>query len=234
MLRHMDRVISKSEEVDTVRINNLSNFQLSILKKAVSFPSVHTIVYSTCSVHKTENEDVVARFLIENRLYGWSVESPIRFIGWRRRGLPHDDLSTEESDALIRCDGEDGMNGFFVALFRKNTPSESISDARLIYEKEFVEHDESMCRGDSISDKDDDYKYGRNEGILHEEKTATNNTNQITSSRSNSSEDYASSVEKVYGKRSSSFLTGDNCKIKRKKAEKFWRPISNTGGNYCK
>ena len=218
MLRHMDRMISKSEEVDTVRINNLSNFQLSILKKAVTFPSVHTIVYSTCSVHKTENEDVVARFLIENRQHGWSVESPTRFIGWRRRGLPHDDLSTEESNALIRCDGEDGMNGFFVALFRKNTPSGSISDARLIYEKEFVEHDESICRGDSISDEGDDYKYGRTKGSLQKEEIATNDTNQMTSSPTNPSEDYAASVGKAYGKRSSSFLTSDNCKIKREKA----------------
>ena len=121
MLRHMDRMVSvEKEQVDIKRITSLSNFQLSILKKASTFPSVNTIVYSTCSVHQVENEDVVARFLAGSRQQGWIIEAPNRFKSWNRRGLTHDGLSAEESNALIRCDGDDETNGFFVALFRKN------------------------------------------------------------------------------------------------------------------
>lgn len=48
------------------RLHQLSNFQLSILRKAASFPGVELIVYSTCSVHAEENEGVVHRFLSEH------------------------------------------------------------------------------------------------------------------------------------------------------------------------
>ena len=41
----------------------LRNFQITALKKAMSFPNVRVIVYSTCSLHKEENESVVAEAL---------------------------------------------------------------------------------------------------------------------------------------------------------------------------
>ena len=129
VLRHMDRITSRLDEVDVKRIKKLSNVQLSILKKAVTFPNVNTIVYSTCSIHEVENEDVVARFLAEYRQEGWGVDYPCRFNEWCRRGRKHVNLSPEESRALIRCDGEDEMNGFFVALLRKKTSSKLITNA---------------------------------------------------------------------------------------------------------
>ena len=41
---------------------------------------------------------------------------------WQRRGLPHEKLTMEQSNCLIRCDPSDGMNGFFIALFMKKCP----------------------------------------------------------------------------------------------------------------
>jgi 25S rRNA (cytosine2278-C5)-methyltransferase len=83
----MDRISQKpSKEIDQDRIANLSSFQSQILRKASSFPNVNTIVYSTCSIHKEENEDVVARFLQEKNNGVWEVSSPTRFNAWNRRG----------------------------------------------------------------------------------------------------------------------------------------------------
>ena len=46
---------SYSEE----RLKKLSSFQSVILKKALSFPAVKKVVYSTCSIHSEENEQVL-------------------------------------------------------------------------------------------------------------------------------------------------------------------------------
>ena len=41
------------------RLQKLSSFQSVILKKALSFPNVKRVVYSTCSIHSKENEEVL-------------------------------------------------------------------------------------------------------------------------------------------------------------------------------
>ena len=45
------------------RLQNLSAFQLSMVKHAMSFPRCTRIVYSTCSIHAQENEGVVSNAL---------------------------------------------------------------------------------------------------------------------------------------------------------------------------
>ncbi|CAN0509795.1 unnamed protein product, partial [Ectocarpus sp. 8 AP-2014] len=45
------------------RVARLAAFQLQGLLKAMSFPQVQRVCYSTCSVHAEENEDVVAKAL---------------------------------------------------------------------------------------------------------------------------------------------------------------------------
>ena len=59
VIRSLDRVyervntLSKSGYVDSVeRIQNLRNFQVRAVRKAMSFPSVSVVVYSTCSVNE--------------------------------------------------------------------------------------------------------------------------------------------------------------------------------------
>ena len=85
ILRLMERKFDQTKSEDNSRVANLSAFQSKILSKACSFPSVDTIVYSTCSIHKEENEDVVAKFLHENS--AWELRCPYRFARWKRRGL---------------------------------------------------------------------------------------------------------------------------------------------------
>lgn len=47
------------------RLQALSGFQRRILSHALRFPAVQRLVYSTCSVHREENEDVVHAVLQE-------------------------------------------------------------------------------------------------------------------------------------------------------------------------
>lgn len=93
------------------RIRKLSAFQRKALSHALSFPSVERVVYSTCSIHQAENEDVVSSVLPLASSLGFELATP--FPQWRRRGLP----VFEGSEHLLRTDPEDGLEGFFISLF---------------------------------------------------------------------------------------------------------------------
>lgn len=94
------------------RIDMLANFQKRILLHAMSFKGVKKIVYSTCSIHKEENEDVV-KYVLENNK---------DFI-LEKINLPEINNNTnsdcEFSDKVIRIEKnyKINTNGFFIALF---------------------------------------------------------------------------------------------------------------------
>lgn len=114
--KSINRTHSDGDSRDS-RLGNLRRFQVKALLHALTCPSASVVVYSTCSVNVEENESVVAEALATHRALGWSLSPPARFASWPRRGLPHECISMEESGCLLRCLPEDGMNGFFVALF---------------------------------------------------------------------------------------------------------------------
>ncbi|KAL6630083.1 hypothetical protein ACP70R_029848 [Stipagrostis hirtigluma subsp. patula] len=93
------------------RVMKLSAFQKKALSHALSFPSVERVVYSTCSIHQAENEDVVNAVLPLATSLGFELGTP--FPQWHRRGLP----VFEGSEHLLRTDPEDGLEGFFISLF---------------------------------------------------------------------------------------------------------------------
>ncbi len=132
--------LADSKEEDENRIESLSNFQLVALKHAMSFSKVDRIVYSTCSIHQRENEDVVAAAMKESNeeILGkdqkWKLVSPGALKQWKRRGFKHDALTEEESSCLIRVNGLDGdeTNGFFVAYFERSGSVENEENSSLI------------------------------------------------------------------------------------------------------
>ena len=94
------------------RVRALAASQVQIVHTAMRLPGVRTVVYSTCSVHREENEDVVAS-LLEATGGEWQLARCLP--SWPTRGLadvPHGKL-------CVRAGADDGTHGFFVARFEK-------------------------------------------------------------------------------------------------------------------
>jgi len=94
------------------RLNKLGNFQAMMVNHAMKF-GPKAIVYSACSYHKRECEDVVKEVLEKNPNY--ELEMIPEYTG--QRG--HSDY--EFADKVLRTTSDDntGYIGFFVALFKR-------------------------------------------------------------------------------------------------------------------
>ena len=108
------------------RLNQLSKFQITILKHALRFPSVQKVVYSTCSVHELENEQVVEEVFTQVK-----DEFLIKHLepDWIERG--HEGY--EHADWCLRMSHDTALtNGFFVACFeRKHSNEDSDVDKQI-------------------------------------------------------------------------------------------------------
>ncbi|TPX69035.1 hypothetical protein SpCBS45565_g02687 [Spizellomyces sp. 'palustris'] len=97
------------------RIAALADFQKKAILHAMKFPHVKKVVYSTCSKHRQENEDVVQHVLTAQE--DFSLADGV-FTQWPRRGLP----LFSGAEKVIRTEPkEDSCIGFFVALFERQT-----------------------------------------------------------------------------------------------------------------
>ncbi|CEO96878.1 hypothetical protein PBRA_005482 [Plasmodiophora brassicae] len=96
-------------------LQDLHRQQVDVILHAMRFPLVERITYSTCSIHRIENEDVVQEVL---RRCSGRFELAEALPGWPGRGLPvfpHAERCIRSSPAL-------GTHGFFVALFVRRQP----------------------------------------------------------------------------------------------------------------
>lgn len=64
--RHDGGSEEQEQEQDPERLKALAAFQLHCLNHALKFPKLQHLVYSTCSVHPQENEEVVSMCLKRN------------------------------------------------------------------------------------------------------------------------------------------------------------------------
>ncbi|EJU04571.1 S-adenosyl-L-methionine-dependent methyltransferase [Dacryopinax primogenitus] len=132
IVNRMDYLLEAGEEepgVDEARLLKLGSFQLKMIKHAMKIKSANRITYSTCSIHKEEDEYVVRDALAsEEAAQAGFVLGPRTKVlpSWSRRGLSEGTgLSEDDANCLIRCTpGEDRTNGFFVACFVKATALE--------------------------------------------------------------------------------------------------------------
>ncbi|OAX37772.1 S-adenosyl-L-methionine-dependent methyltransferase [Rhizopogon vinicolor AM-OR11-026] len=130
IVNRLDYLLEDGESlvlVEEDRLNKLAAFQLMMIKHAMKFPSVQRIVYSTCSVHATENEHVVRSALqsdeAKSRCFKLAPRSDV-LPTWSRRGQVEEMMETGDADSLIRCvPGDDDTNGFFVSCFIRERDS---------------------------------------------------------------------------------------------------------------
>lgn len=98
---------------EDARIERLATFQKKILCHALRYKNVKKVVYSTCSFHKEENEDVVAYCLERNS--DFEVQK-IEICGLNQ-GIKDTTYGFEDKILRIERNKEDNIQGFFVALF---------------------------------------------------------------------------------------------------------------------
>uniref|UniRef100_A0A7S3K789 SAM-dependent MTase RsmB/NOP-type domain-containing protein n=1 Tax=Aureoumbra lagunensis TaxID=44058 RepID=A0A7S3K789_9STRA len=114
---------SSARTLKSERLAALASFQLTALTKFLTcFPAVDKVVYSTCSIHHVENEQVIAKALQATQ---GTFELVHCLPSWTRRGSATiDGLPEHLASRCLRVDPQfDAMTGFFVALFQRVKPS---------------------------------------------------------------------------------------------------------------
>lgn len=101
------------EQTDPQRLGKLASFQTLMLKKALEVEPKR-IVYSTCSLHIMENENVIKSALKESPFsVSYEIVDAVPF--WPKRGKGNYPFSSK----CVRSDYEHLTKGFFVAVLEK-------------------------------------------------------------------------------------------------------------------
>ncbi|RKP25465.1 S-adenosyl-L-methionine-dependent methyltransferase [Syncephalis pseudoplumigaleata] len=125
IVSRLDQLVEQAEQDDDAgketassdRLEQLARFQLECIQHAFKFPSVKRISYSTCSIHRQENEEVVREALLSTDQFELAPRSHV-LPDWTHRGEAIED----QADALIRASpASDHTNGFFVACFQRRS-----------------------------------------------------------------------------------------------------------------
>ncbi|XP_016110118.1 putative methyltransferase NSUN7 [Sinocyclocheilus grahami] len=102
--------------------------QRKVLQRAVQFPQVRAVLYSTCSVHPEENEEVLKTVLSQTQ-ENHSTAPPYRLSSpsLLQDSIIEDDEETEEMKArFFRLEASDRSNGCFLALLTREPQPEVI------------------------------------------------------------------------------------------------------------
>ncbi|XP_077087018.1 putative methyltransferase NSUN7, partial [Siphateles boraxobius] len=119
-------------------LQTLACRQRKDLQRVCQFPQVRAVLYSTCSVHSEENEEVLKTILSQSQ-ENHSTATPYRLSS---PGLLQDSFTEDEDDpqemkaSFFRLEASDHHNGCFVALLTrqpepevKETPQEVLARA---------------------------------------------------------------------------------------------------------
>lgn len=119
VVRSLERAVENSEhnnaedsDTRTDRLAKLQAFQIKVIEKAMTFPRVQRIVYSTCSVHVEENEFVVAEIM---RQYGVAPAATATVTDTTKTSKKSKDKGKTESVASTVEKGEKEISGWRVA-----------------------------------------------------------------------------------------------------------------------
>ena len=109
--------MSKCPHDEPYQLEELAAAQEALILHAMAFPALRALVYSTCSIHERENEEVVRAVLAKQSRF--VLEPALPF--WHRRGnvlRPASAEHTEIGRCCVRCKyPDDGTIGFFVCRF---------------------------------------------------------------------------------------------------------------------
>ncbi|XP_014243590.1 probable 28S rRNA (cytosine-C(5))-methyltransferase [Cimex lectularius] len=112
------------------RLNSLHNLQSKLLRRALTdFPSARRVVYSTCSLTVEEDEEVIEEFIQPPN--GFTLVNLSSFYYGVSTGDPKYKCGT--FCIKMRPDRE-LTNGFFIAMFERINPKESVSPKRNIHD----------------------------------------------------------------------------------------------------
>ncbi|SPO04552.1 related to NOL1R protein [Cephalotrichum gorgonifer] len=144
----------KDEQELAQRLRALAGFQLKLLLHALEFPAARRVSYSTCSVHREENEGVVMAALGSEvaRRRGWRVLRREEQVSGMREWPVRGEVEACGGDEGVaggcvrsyKGDGR-GVMGFFVAAFVRDAGEEE----RAVEEEPYVRDEEGMIVRDA-------------------------------------------------------------------------------------
>ncbi|XP_053940764.1 28S rRNA (cytosine-C(5))-methyltransferase [Cuculus canorus] len=109
----VNRVPQEEAAPTAQRLQALATFQRKVLSHALSFPALQRLVYSTCSVHQEENEDVLHVVLQELSSAFRLVDA---FPSWPCRGI----AAFPGAECCLRASPAATLtHGFFVAVLER-------------------------------------------------------------------------------------------------------------------
>lgn len=126
-------LISSNNNEDVKRLNKLSSFQMKVVLHSMKFKNVEVISYSTCSIYKEENEDVIEKILESDEGKNFELLDIHKLLNINstndskeitnkigiEKEVYHNGITSKTKNCLRVCKLCTKLDGFFVALFKR-------------------------------------------------------------------------------------------------------------------